>query len=427
MQCRGTCAKLGHTENKAARISPPPLPAALRAYLAASALARFANSGLGVLLGFHLYSLTHDPLTLGWLGLAQAVPAISLVLYGGVIADRHSRRTVALIGRTTFAGLALLLALGTLAGPSAMVWIIYVVGFLLGAAAAFTTPAVSGLEAEVIPAQGALRSVSILGSASQAAALAGPVIGSAVFGLFGASPTYAMLAAMFAASAAIIRLAVPNRRAPPRSRGDGALTRIAEGIRYVLADQVLIGSMALDLFAVFFGGATALLPIFATDILHVGPLGFGFLRAAMSVGSLTAMLIAVRHPPRAQAGLVLHVAIAGFGIAIITFALSRDFMLSFAALAVAGACDGVSMVIRQAILRLIAPGPMRGRIAAVRSVFINSSNELGDFESGMLAGAIGAVPAVWVGGVITLVVVGVTAWRAPGLRRLDLGALERAG
>ena len=166
--------------------------------------------------------------------------------------------------------------------------------------------------------------------------------------------------------------------------------------------------------------------MFATDILHVGPTGFGLLRAAISVGSLLAMLAAVRYPPRARAGLALFLSIAGFGVAIIVFALSRNFVLSLLALAAVGACDGVSMVIRQAILRLIAPGPMRGRISAVRSVFINSSNELGDFESGMLAGAVGAVAAVWLGGAMTLLVVGVTAWRAPRLVSLDLGALERA-
>jgi len=408
-------------------IPPASIPAALRAYIAAAALTRFSTTGLVVLLGFHLYSITHDPLTLGWLGLAQAVPAISLVLYGGVIADRHSRNRIAALGRSIYTGLAMLLAICTLTQPHALVWIIYATGALLGCASALTTPATSGLEAEVIPSEGALRAVSILGSASQAAALAGPVLGSIVYGLIGPGLTYAVLALMFATSAAIIRFIVPNRPAPPRNHGDGALTRIAEGIRYVAADQVLIGSMALDLFAVFFGGATALLPIFATDILHVGPTGFGLLRAAMGVGSLVAMLIAVRHPPRVHAGLAFHIAITGFGLAIITFALSRNFALSFAALAVAGACDGVSVVIRQAILRLIAPGPMRGRIAAVRSVFINSSNELGDFESGMLAGAIGAVSAVWVGGVITLGVVATTAWLAPQLRRLDLGALERAG
>ncbi len=388
-------------------------------------LARFANSGLMVLLGFHLYSTTHDPMTLGWLGLAQAIPAIGLVLYGGVIADRHSRRTVTLIGRGCYAGLACMLALGSLASPDSLVWVLYVAGFFLGCAAAFSSPAVSGLEAEVIPAASTLRAVSILGSASQAAALAGPVPGSLLFESAGPVIFYLVIAALLAASGVIILIRVKDRPAPARSEGDGALTRIAEGIRHVVSDQLLVGSMALDLFAVFFGGATALLPVFATDILHVGPTGFGFMRAAISVGSLGAMLIAVRHPPRHRAGLALFTSIAGFGIGIIVFAVSRSYALSLLALAVVGACDGVSMVVRGAILRLAAPGPLRGRIAAVRNVFINGSNELGDFESGMLAGAAGPVAAIWIGGVVTLIVVAAAAVMAPRLRKLDLGAMEK--
>ncbi len=388
-------------------------------------MARLANSSLIVMLGYHLYQVTGDPLSLGWLGLAQAIPAITLVLYGGVIADRHSRRRVLLLGRGAYAGLAACLAIGTLSSPHTMVWILYAAGFLLGCAAAFTSPAVSGLEGEIVPAEGALRAVSILGSVSQAAGLAGPVLGSVLFQWAGAGVFYAVVAAFFGISQAIVLLGVRDRVAAPRSSGDGALSRIAEGIRYVVSDQILIGSMALDLFAVFFGGAAALLPVFATDILHVDSMGFGLLRAAISVGSLGAMLVAVRHPPRAWAGLALFISIAGFGVGIIVFALSRNLVLSLIALAFVGACDGLSMVIRQAILRLIAPGPMRGRISAVRSVFINSSNELGDFESGMLAGAVGAVAAVWMGGVVTLVVVGVTAVCAPRLRLLDLAALER--
>jgi MFS family permease len=348
------------------------------------------------------------------------------VLYGGVIADRHSRRPVTLFTRVAYVVLTALLAVGTQAGPATMVWIIYATGFLLGCVAAFATPAVSGLEAEIVPAARALRGASILGSSSQAARLAGPVLGSFLFNFAGPGWTYAAACALFACSGLMVAAFVPDRPAPPRSHGDGALARIAEGIRIVVADQILLGSMALDLFAMFFGGATALLPVFATDILHVGPIGFGVLRAASAVGSLIAMLVAVRRPPRAHAGLVFHGVIAGFGVAIITFAFSHNFVLSVMALVVAGACDGVSVVIRQAILRLRAPGPVRGRISAVRSVFISSSNELGEFESGMLAGAVGAVPAVWIGGVITLVVVAVTAWRAPQLRRLDLGAMERA-
>ena len=391
-------------------------------------MARLASAALVVLLGFQVYELTHDPLALGWLGLAQALPAIALVLYGGVIADRHSRRSVVMLGRSAFvvvaALLALVMAVGGRLPPSTLVWSLYAAGFLIGVAGAFTQPAVAGLEAEVIPTAGVLRSVSILGSTSQAGALLGPVLGSLLFGFAGPAAFYAATAVLLALSVAIVRIWVDDRPAPPRSAGDGAAARIVEGVRYVFRDQLLVGSMALDLFAVFFGGVAALLPVFATDILHVGPEGFGFMRAAISVGSLLAMLVAVRHPPRVRAGSALLLSVAGFGVGVIVFAFSRSTALSLLALGFMGACDGVSMVVRAAILRLAAPGQLRGRITAVRSVFLNSSNELGDFESGMLAGAVGPVAAVWLGGLVTLAVVAVTAWRAPILRRLDLAALE---
>ena len=369
--------------------------------------------------------MTHDPLSLGWLGLVEAGPAISLVLFGGVLADRFSRQSVALVGRVVFMALCLMLAATSLVGGSTAVLGIYVVGFLIGCANALITPANQGLEADELPDGETMRGASMLSSLGQAAMLSGPVVSSFMFDIGGAPTTYLCLAAVFGLSGLMLaRFVVPR---PPLGirRGDSIAARIGEGLRFAFSEQVLLGSMALDLFAVFFGGATALLPVFASDVLHVGPTGFGILRSAMSVGSLLAMLIAVRHPPRERAGLVLHGVVACFGVAIIVFAFSHNFVVSFLALMVAGMCDGTSVVIRRAILRLAAPGEMRGRIAAVRMVFINSSNELGDFESGMLAGAIGAVPAVWVGGVVTLVVVALTAWRAPKLRALDMGEMER--
>jgi MFS family permease len=190
---------------------------------------------------------------------------------------------------------------------------------------------------------------------------------------------------------------------------------------------VLVGSMALDLFAVFFAGVNALLPVFATDILHVGGSGFGLLRSASAAGSLAAALASTRLLPRQRAGIVLHAVIALFGVAVISFGLSRNFYLSLAALFLAGLCDGTSVVIRQAILRLASPEALRGRIAAVKSVFVGSSNELGAFQSGLTASLIGASAALCAGGTVTLLVVVLVAWRAPLLRRLDLGALAAHG
>jgi MFS family permease len=398
---------------------------AFRAFLVSQAAARLAGSALWVLLGFHIYELTRDPLMIAALGLALALPAVTLVLYGGHVADLHSRKRVALGGRLLWVFGSALLTLGAATGTTHMPEVIVFCAFVLGCAGAFTNPAMAGLEAEVVPVDGAVRAVSVLGASQQAAGLAGPLLGGLLFEFVGPAFTYAVAAGLLGLAAIVLWRGVPARPAPERKVQEPALVRIVEGIRIVWQDEILIGSMALDLFAVFFGGAVALLPIFATEILHVGPAGFGLLRAAQSLGALAAMLVAVRHPPRRRAGWALFAAIAGFGVAIIVFALSRSFVLSFLALLVAGMCDGVSMVVRQSIMRLLVPGPMRGRISAVRSVFINASNELGDVESGVLASVLGPVATVWLGGLITLGVVGVTARWAPALLRLDLGALER--
>jgi MFS family permease len=413
-------------------MKPPGVAELLRApgfapYLLAAALMRFSQSALLVLLGYHLYQLTHDPLTLGWLGLAQAGPAILLVLYGGHVADRHSRWVLTVAMRSLYAGLTVVLALAAFRLGEALVPVIYATAFAVGSCGAFSGPAIAGLEAEIITRQHAMRAVSILGATTQMAALSGPVLGSLIFEISGPAITYALIGGAFALSTVAIALFVPNTPPAPCSAGDGAIARIAEGIRAVRADQLLIGSMALDLFAVFFGGAAAMLPIFATDILHVGATGFGVMRAAISVGGFLAMVVAVRHPPRERAGLALLLAVGGFGVTVIVFAFSRSYMLSVAALVLMGASDGVSMVVRQGIMRLAVPGPLRGRISAVRSVFLSSANELGDFESGVLASFAGAVPAVWIGGVITLAVVAATTVLAPKLRDLDIAALEREG
>jgi MFS family permease len=207
---------------------------------------------------------------------------------------------------------------------------------------------------------------------------------------------------------------------PKRAAGESVFRSIALGVRYVFGDQILVGSMALDLFAVLFGGAIALLPAFAKDILHVGAGRFGLLNAAPSVGALVVMLWSTRHPPIKHAGRNLLLSVAGFGVSMIAFALSTNFWLSLAALAASGGFDGVSMVIRKSILRIMSPDHLRGRIAAVSSIFIGSSNEIGAFESGVAAKLLGTVRSVWLGGVVTLIVVAATAAVAPRLRRIDL-------
>ena len=390
----------------------------LRAFVAAGVLAALAESAFVVLLGVHVYALTHDPLALGWLGLSEAIPAIALVLPGGHFADVWRRREVAASARAAIGMLAAVLGLA-----HGGVGLAYAVAFLVGAARAFEEPAASGLEAQLLPPGRMMQAVSLIASFTRAGGLLGPVLGGILYGLIGPEPTFLLVAALLLASAAVLRLGIAPRPAPG---GAGKmLPAIAEGLRFVFASQVLAGSMALDLFAVFFGGAAGLFPAFAADVLHEGPAAVGFLRAAASAGALAAMLVAARHPPRARAGVVLHLAVAGFGIGIIAFAFAPTLWLAMAGLVFVGACDGASVVIRRAIVRIAAPDALRGRVAAVRGLFLNATNELGTFESGVAAALLGVIPAIWTGGVITILVAGATAWRAPKLLGLDMHAMDR--
>ncbi len=398
-----------------------------RAFLAANMAERFGAAAMTVLLGFQVYELTHDPLNLAWLGLVEAIPGISLVLYGGHVADRHSRRRIMLAATALLAMLAAGVALVSGQGHNALHFL-FLLAFLAGVVRAFDNPASSGLEAQVLPIQHMLPGITLLATTSRVADVLGPVAGGLAWATLGPTWTYSAIALVFAASCAALLLGVPEQRLPnPERNGQSAVQNIAEGIRYVARDQILLGSMLLDLFAVFFGGATALLPVFATTILHVGPVGFGLLRSASAAGSLLAALLASRLLPQRRAGQTLLAVIAGFGVSIVVFGLSRSLPLSLAALFVAGLCDGTSVVIRRAIQRLASPEGMRGRIAAVKSVFVGSSNELGAFESGVAASLLGAPAAVWGGGLVTLGIVAGTAWLAPRLRRLDLVSLAQAG
>lgn len=391
-------------------------------YLLSRLLARAAGAALSILLGVAVYRAAGTALALGWLGLAQALPAIFLVLLGGHVADRHSRRGLAIGTTAALAALILALALVYAFAPQHALPALFLLGFGSGVISAFADPAFSGLEAQVIPAHLAVQGASTLGTAQRATGLTAPVFAGLLYDAAGPGATYTLLALLTLASALTLLIGVPPRPTPPHTHHPRLLEHVAEGVRYVFADQILVGSMALDLFAVFFGGAAGLFPVFA-EMLGVGSSGVGLMRGAASAGALLAMAIIVRHPPRRRAGVLLHLSIAGFGLGIIVFGLSTSFALSLAALFFVGLCDGLNVVIRQAIVRLAAPEAMRGRIAAVRMVFVNSSNELGEFESGMTAAWLGPVIATWGGGVVTLLVVGATALLAPRLRALDLGAV----
>jgi MFS family permease len=389
-----------------------------RALLGARLTTALAGSALATVVAFQTYDITRDPLSLGLLGLVEAIPALSLVLFGGHLADRRDRRSIVLV-----ASIASTLLASTLAGLSASGALgllgILVVVFAFGVASGFERPALSAFEAQVIPLDQAVRGVSFVSSVSQGGAIVGPALGGLAVAIVGLPATYGGIAALLAV-ATICLARISRKPMPQRVEGESTIDSLLGGIRYVVRSPVLLGSMALDLFAVFFGGAIALLPVFATDILHVGPAGLGVLRTAPSIGALLVMVVATRRPPSRNAGPILVISVAGFGLSMIVFGLSTTFVLSLAALFVSGVTDGVSMVIRQSILRVFSPERIRARVASVNWVFIGASNELGAFESGVAARLFGTVPSVVAGGVLTLGVVGLVAATVPALRRLDL-------
>ena len=301
-------------------------------------------------------------------------------------------------------------------GPG-RVWPIYLVIFLSGIARSFLQPARTALSAEVVPRPLYANAVTWRSSTWQLAAVLGPALGGLIYGFGNATAAYVVdVTLMVAALLAIARIAhAPAARAPS---GESMLESLAGGVRFVWSQPVVLGALALDLFSVLFGGATALLPVFADEILHVGPEGLGLLRAAPAAGAVVTSLWLAHRPPLRRAGRTLLVNVALFGVSMIVFGLSRSFALSLAALVGSGMVDTVSVVVRSTLLQVLTPEHLLGRVSSVNAIFIGSSNEIGAFESGVAAKLLGTVPSVVLGGLATLLVVAVTAARVPELRRL---------
>jgi MFS family permease len=388
----------------------------IRYFLGSIAFFTMANRALTVVIGLQIYRETHSALALGWLGLVEAIPALSLSLFGGYVADRFDRRSILLITRSASVVCAILLAVISW-NPDPNVMALYAVVFLAGIARGFADPATTAFEAQVVPKELTVTAASWVASTWLSCGIIGPALVGFSYEFFGISRTYFILAFIFGLSWLLTSAIAPKAR-PPIPHGESIFKSIALGVHFVFKEQAIVGAMALDLFAVFFGGAVALLPIFATDILHAGARGLGILEAAPAAGSLLIMLYSTRHPPIEKAGRNLLFCVAGFGFSIIVFAFSKNFALSWAALFFSGLFDGVSMIIRRSVIRLLSPEHMRGRVASVGWIFIGASNELGAFESGFVAHLIGVIPCVWAGGIVTLAVVAVTALVAPKLRRL---------
>lgn len=369
-----------------------------------------------LVMGWQVYDLTHDPLALGLIGLAEAVPFLGLTLFGGYAADRLDRRALSLGSMGVLLVGALLLLTLAYRPLLRAVWPFYAIQALAGAARAFYRPASQALGTELIPREAYANAATWRSSAFHLAMVLGPALGGLLYGFGSARLAYGIEALLMAFSLA--SLARIRARGPRPAASASLLASLTEGVRFVFEKKLILSALSLDLFAVLFGGAIAMLPAFATEILKVGPQGLGLMRAAPAVGSVAMSLLLALRPPQQRAGRALLWSVAAFGLCWITFALSRNFLLSVALLALSGAFDNVSVVLRGALVQLHTPHEMMGRVQAVNSFFIGSSNELGSFESGLAARLLGLVPSVVLGGTLTLATVALTAWRVPQLRRL---------
>lgn len=390
-----------------------------RRLLISYATSTVAREAQIVVVGWQVYEQTKDPLALGMIGLAEALPFIAVALYAGHLADRASRRGIAAVATMGLLLSAIALFVFTMHPQwiaHGLVWPIYLVIFLSGIARSFNRPSLTALSAEIVPRELYANAVGWRTSTWQFAAVFGPAAGGLLYGFSGPAAAYAVVSLLMAL--ALVALWFVAYESKPVAREDIPLGQsLALGVRFIRGQPVILSAMSLDLFSVLFGGATALLPVFAKT-LGVGPQGLGVLRAAPAAGSVVMGLWIAHRPPMRRAGPALFGCVALFGLTMIAFALSTNFWLSLAILTLSGMADNVSVVIRGTLVQTMTPENLLGRVSSVNQIFIGSSNELGAFESGLAARLLGTVPSVVFGGVMTLLVVAFTMWRAPHLRRM---------
>ena len=390
---------------------------ALRSFIAIRALDELCSQMLNVAVGWYVYSATHNPMSLAYVGLARFLPNVAMVLIAGHAADCLDRRKI--IGLSVFSQALCIAAFGILSVSSALSMLpVYLLLAIIGAAQAFCSPAMSATLPRLVSSEEFPRAVAVVSSAWQICALVGPAVGGLLYALCGPR--------MFLFSALLYLLALTQvRRLADESHAAGLEENEPRdasplgGIRYIRSNRLLFSIISLDLFAVLLGGVTALLPIYANDVLVVGPAGLGCLRCAPGVGAAIVGLVLAHRTMQRGAGKRMLLCVAGFGFATIVFALSRNLWLSLLALAAAGGFDMVSMVIRQTLVQVSTPDAMRGRVSAVQWMFVGASSELGEFESGATAALFGTVPAALLGGLGTLAVVALWAKLFPELRRAD--------
>ena len=378
---------------------------------------------MNTLVSWWMYELTGDVFYIGMIGLAEAIPAIGLALYAGYIIDRSEKRRILLITIFLYAICSFIL-LGTSTqwfhhqfGTKLIIIFVYGVIFLTGAIRAFTGPGFGAIVSSLVPKNLLLTASQISSTTWLIASIIGHGMAGFLIAWVHVTGTFLIIALLIITG--LLLLSKIKEKPPKMNVEKKTLEAVAEGLRFVFKTKEVLGALTLDLFAVLFGGAVALVPVYAKDILHVGPIGFGWLNAAADIGAITMVLALTVNPMKKKQGIKLLIAVAGFGISIIVFGLSTYYWLSFIALVAGGVFDGVSVVVRGNIMQLKTPDELRGRVMSVNSMFINSSNEIGQFESGVAAKLMGVIPSVVFGGCMTLFVVVATWIKAPSLKKLE--------
>ncbi len=376
------------------------------------------------LISWKVYEITKDPFSIGLIGLIEFVPAFAMAFYAGHTIDRNDKRKLMLFSVGGNVILTIILTVTTLPlameklGQHLVLLVIYAVIFCIGIMRAFSGPTSFALVSQLVPKEDLPSAITWHSGSWQIGAVSGPALAGLLYGSVGVSPTfYGMIIMLVIALSTIFFISA--KPPSPAIAGETILESIRQGFRFVRQSRDILGTISLDLFAVFFGGATALLPYFSDVILKTGPEGLGMLRSAPAVGALFVLTLVTFRPLKKQQGKLMMYCIAGFGMMIILFGLSTMFWLSMFALFMSGVLDGISVIVRSTIMQLKTPDEMRGRVASLNSIFIMSSNELGAFESGLTSKLFGVVPAVVFGGGMTLIVVIVTWFKAPGLRKVE--------
>jgi len=378
---------------------------------------------MGTLVSWWMYELTGDAFYIGMIGLAEAIPAITLALYAGYVIDKSEKRKL-LLRTVLLYATCIIILLGASTGwfhqaygNKLIIIFIYSIVFCTGAIRAFSGPGFGAIIASLVPRESLINASQLSSTSWLIASITGHAMAGFLIAWLHVTGTFIVIIGLILTG--FFFLSKLKEKPPGIIAEKRTMEAVIEGLRYVFKTKEVLGAITLDLFAVLFGGAVAMVPVYAKDILHVGPIGFGWLNAAADIGSIAMVLNLTLSPMKRKQGIKLFFAVAGFGICIIIFGISKSYWLSFGALLAGGICDGLSVVVRGNIMQLKTPDELRGRVMSVNSMFINSSNEIGQFESGVAAKLMGVVPSVVFGGCMTLLVVVATWIKAPSLKKLE--------